>query len=337
MKISARLVKPLYISLITLILSSCITQKQYEAMGSKVNELESLNDELKLANHNFEADNKELESQISMLEKKLNKLSSDTLAFGNSLRRLNAQYDRMLNIQKELEGKYSSGLTQQERTNKALIGELEVSRNDLLKYEDSLRKIESDLASQRLDLEKSKNDLAEKELRIQELRELLERKEALMNDLRLKIEKALYSLKGEGLTLEQKHGKIYVRMDASLLFPSGSVKMNEKGKNAIISLAKSIEDQVDLQIIVEGHTDSDGVKAGGKFSDNWELSVLRATTVTKIMIENSKMDPKILTASGQSEYHPLDADDKSKNRRIEIILSPNLDLLFSILEEGSGE
>lgn len=325
------------IILVSLIgLSSCITQKQYEDMGTKVKSLEEENKELSLSNYDLEAINKENTSKIETLDKKITKLSADTLANGNSLRRLNAQYDRMLKIQQELEGKYSSGIDLQESTNKALINELERSRNDLLSFEDSLRNLESELAVEKQNLERSAAELESKEKKIRELQELIAAKEAYMNGLRSKIEEALFSLKGEGLSLEQKHGKIYVRMDASLLFPSGSVVMNEKGKKAIIQLAKSIQDQNDLQIIVEGHTDSDAVNSIGKYTDNWELSVLRATTVTKIMLDNSGIDPTILTASGQSEFHPVDPNDKAKNRRIEIILSPNLDILFSILE-GSGE
>jgi chemotaxis protein MotB len=320
-----------------ILMTSCITQKQYEDMSQQVNSLQLENEELLSSNHDLIAENKDIEREVETLNQRINRLVSDTMAYGKSIRRLNAQYDRMINVQKELEGTYSSGLSQQENTNRALIGELELSRSELLKYEDSLRKLESDLEVERLNLEKSQEELALKEQRIKELNEVLEMKNSYMKMLRTKIEAALFSLKGEGLSLEQKQGKIYVRMDASLLFPSGSVIMNEKGKNAIISLAKSIEDQQDLQIVIEGHTDTDAVNPGGKYNDNWELSVLRATTVTKIMIANSNIDPLILTASGQSEYHPVDPSDKSKNRRIEIILSPNLDILFSILEEESGE
>lgn len=317
--------------------SSCITQKQYDAMNSLADELTLKNEELEKKNNDLLASNKELLREIQTLKDRINKLSADTLAYGNSVRRLDAQFDRLLQVQQELEGKYSSGLTQQSSTNKALIDELALSRNDLLKYEESLRILESELEAERLSLQASQDDLAIKEEKIRELTELLEMKNAYMKLLRTKIEEALFSLKGEGLTLEQKQGKIYVRMDASLLFPSGSVSMNEKGKSAIISLARSIEDQKDLEIIVEGHTDSDAVNPGGKYNDNWELSVLRATTVTKIMIENSSVNPQILTASGQSEYHPVDPNDKAKNRRIEIILSPNLDVLFSILEADLAE
>ena len=326
-----------FYSFLVILSSSCITQKEFDAMNTKVVDLSNENDELKKTNNDLLGENMELEREIKTLQERINKLAADTLAYGNSIRRLDAQFDRLLNVQRELEGKYSSGLSQQSNTNKALIDELEVSRNDLLKYEESLRKLESDLEAERLSLQLSLDDLAIKEEKIKELNELLEMKNSYMKLLRTKIEEALFSLKGEGLTLEQKQGKIYVRMDASLLFPSGSVSMNEKGKSAIVKLAQSIEDQKDLEIIVEGHTDSDAVNPGGKYNDNWELSVLRATTVTKIMIENSKVNPQILTASGQGEFHPIDDNDKSKNRRIEIILSPNLDVLFSILDSELAE
>ncbi len=322
---------------LSLSLASCITQKQYQEMGDKVNALEEENKNLHKELHALTGENRDLESEVERLQKRLTKLSADTLAYGNSLRRLNAQYDRMMDIQRELEAKYASGTSNGAKSNQALIAELENSQNAMMTYEESLRKLESELIAEKASLETSQAELAEKEARIQELQAMIAEKEARMNALRQRIEEALYSLKGEGLTLEQKQGKIYVRMEASLLFPSGSVSMNQKGKDAIIKLANTIENQEDLQIIVEGHTDTDGIKPGGKFADNWELSVLRATTVTKMMLDNSKIDPMILTASGQSEYHPVDPADKSKNRRIEIILSPDLDAIFSILEDGSAK
>lgn len=330
-------IKIVLIGIIAHLAGSCITQKQYDAMSTLADEVELENEELKKINNNLVGENKDLEQEIQTLQGRIAKLSADTLASGNSIRRMKAQFDRLVDVQRELEGKYSSGLAQQSSMNSALIDELALSQNDLLKYEESLRVLESELEAERLNLQVSLDDLAKKEEKIRELNELLEMKNAYMKLLRAKIEEALFSLKGEGLTLEQKQGKIYVRMDASLLFPSGSVVMNDKGKQAIIKLAKSIQDQKDLEIVVEGHTDTDAVNPGGKYNDNWELSVLRATTVAKIMIENSQVDPMILTASGQSEYHPVDPNDKSKNRRIEIILSPNLDVLFSILDGELSE
>ncbi len=124
----------------------------------------------------------------------------------------------------------------------------------------------------------------------------------------------------------------YVSLEAKLLFPSGSTVIDAEGKRALIDLANAIEGQSDMEIIVEGHTDTDALRSTSIPRDNWELSVLRATAVVKIMTENSKVSPLILSASGRSEYHPVDPEDKARNRRIEIIISPNLNELFEIID-----
>jgi chemotaxis protein MotB len=123
-------------------------------------------------------------------------------------------------------------------------------------------------------------------------------------------------------------------MESKLLFPSGSTAIDPEGKKAIVELAKAIQDQGDLEIIVEGHTDTDQIRSNAIPRDNWELSVLRATAVVKMMTENSSIDPKRLSASGKSEYLPVDTNDKARNRRTEIILSPNLDELFQVIEQN---
>lgn len=120
-------------------------------------------------------------------------------------------------------------------------------------------------------------------------------------------------------------------MEAKLLFASGSTTVEPNGKNALIELAKVLEKESELEIIVEGHTDSDKINSPTHPSSNWELSVLRATSVIDIMLANSAMNPSQLMAAGRSEFHPVDPTDKSKNRRIEIIISPNLNELFEII------
>ena len=125
---------------------------------------------------------------------------------------------------------------------------------------------------------------------------------------------------------------MYVSLEAKLLFPSGSTVIDAEGKRALIDLANAIEGQSDMEIIVEGHTDTDALRSTAIPRDNWELSVLRATAVVKIMTENSKVSPLILSASGRSEYHPIDPEDKARNRRIEIIISPNFNELFEIID-----
>jgi len=98
-------------------------------------------------------------------------------------------------------------------------------------------------------------------------------------------------------------------------------------------LAAVISQQSNLEIIVEGHTDSDQLRSAAIPRNNWELSVLRSTAVIEIL-KSSGVDPAVLTASGRSEYHPLDADDKARNRRIEVVLAPNLDALFELIRSN---
>ena len=129
----------------------------------------------------------------------------------------------------------------------------------------------------------------------------------------------------------EKDGKVYISMDAKLLFASGSTKVDSEGIKALKELAKVLEDQKDLEILVEGHTDTDKMRSNSHPVDNWELSVLRATSVVKIMLENSKMDPTTVSASGRSQFIPIDAENKAKNRRIEVVLIPELDELFEII------
>ena len=126
-------------------------------------------------------------------------------------------------------------------------------------------------------------------------------------------------------------------LEAKLLFPSGSTVVNAEGKKALTDLANVIRDEQDITILVEGHTDTDPYKGSGAIKDNWDLSVMRATSVVRIMTREGQMSPDMLTAAGRGEHVPV-ADNstregKAKNRRIEIILTPNLDRLFEIINE----
>jgi chemotaxis protein MotB len=121
-------------------------------------------------------------------------------------------------------------------------------------------------------------------------------------------------------------------MEAKLLFASGSTAVDPNGRKALVDLAKAIENEVDMEVIVEGHTDTDQLRSTSIPRDNWELSVLRATEVVKIMTTNSNIKPQILSAAGRSEYMPIGAD-KAKNRRIEIILQPDLGELYKLIND----
>ena len=154
-----------------------------------------------------------------------------------------------------------------------------------------------------------------------------------MKALKDRVSAALTGFEGKGLTVEQRNGRIYVSMENKLLFPSGSAIVDAKGKEALTKLAKAIENEKDLSILVEGHTDTDKIQGGSTYKDNWDLSVMRATSVVRILQESSAIDPTRITAAGRGEYIPLDAADKAKNRRIEVILSPDLQELYKLVKE----
>jgi chemotaxis protein MotB len=175
--------------------------------------------------------------------------------------------------------------------------------------------------------------LADREAKLAELQAELEAKDKAMKGLKDRVSKALTGFEGKGLTVEQRGGKIYVSLENKLLFPSGSIVVDQQGRDALVKLAKAIENEKDLNILVEGHTDTDKVLPGSTYKDNWDLSVLRATSVVRILQEGSKLDPKLVTAGGRGEYVPVDPADKSRNRRIEVILAPDLTELYKLVKD----
>lgn len=318
--------------LIIAFLSSCVTARQYEELEAKKIAAEGENGALRKQNETLTTSNTELTAGLDDCEERRNALESDTTILGTSLRHMRNQYDKINELNDLLTSKNSKLLQDAAAENRKLLEELDAARLDLQTKEDELRTLEADLNTKETDLATISAELDARAKRVDELEALIAAKDAAAAVLKQKVTDALLGFKDKGLTIEQKNGKVYVSLEAKLLFPSGSTKIDPSGQQALVDLAKAIEDQADLDIIVEGHTDTDKIRSKDIPRDNWELSVLRATAVVKIMKENSDIDPSILSAAGRSEFHPIDPEDKAKNRRIEIILSPNLNELFEMIE-----
>ncbi|MDA0882018.1 MAG: OmpA family protein [Flavobacteriales bacterium] len=317
-----------------LVLSSCVSGRQFEELQTKEKACAEKNAQLMSQNEQLSAEMKESASlQESLLQQKL-ALQNDTAFLGTTNRQLRSQYDKINELNDILVSKNTKMMSDVTTENKKLLADLQKTQEELQMQEDELRILEGELNTKEANIAQMSSALEEREQRVKELEELIAKKDAAVNDLKNRVSEALLGFKDKGLTVEQKNGKVYVSLEAKLLFPSGSTSINEEGKKALIDLAKAIENEADLEVIVEGHTDTDKIRSNTIPSDNWELSVLRATAVVKIMVNNSAVEPKILSASGRSEYHPVDEEDKSKNRRIEIILSPNLNELFDLIEQG---
>lgn len=299
--------------------TACVPSRKYEEVNARLRTAQESEAAALAKAQQAEAAMKEQQVTLEDLRSRKEKLERDTLTLGTSLRRMTSQYDKINALNNELLDKYNTLLAGHGSENRKLLTDLESVRLRLQNKEDSLGKLGA--------------SLADREQKLAELQEELAKKDAAMKSLKDRVSGALTGFEGKGLTVTQRDGKIYVSLENKLLFPSGSTVVDAKGREALSSLAKAIESEKDLDILVEGHTDTDKVLPGAAYKDNWDLSVLRATSVVRILQESSKINPLRITAGGRGEYVAVDAADKAKNRRIEVILAPDLKGLYNLVTD----
>lgn len=309
----------------TAILYSCVPHRKFTDVQQKQETAEAENKQLRANVEGLETRLNEFDSKYTVAEKKIDALKSDTAVMGNSLRILRKQYDKINTLNDELLSKSASLHAGSEREKSNLMTELEELRVTLQTKEDALNELESALNLK-------EDELQDREQKLTQLRQVLQRKDSAMQALRASVAKALLGFEGKGITVEKRNGRVYVSMEAQLLFATGSTEIDQKGKQAVIDLARAIQGNDDLHIMVEGHTDTDEFNRTTYPRNNWDLSVLRATSVIKLMTDNSDINPSLLTAAGRSQYQPVDAGNKAKNRRIEVVLSPKLDELLNVIQ-----
>ena len=212
----------------------------------------------------------------------------------------------------------------------ARISDLEVKLKGL---DDSYTSLRSNTSSE---IRKLADDLKKREARLKEVEDILRKRDEATNALKNKLQKALLGFQQSGLSVDIRNGKVYVSLTDKLLFSSGSIIIDDKGKLALQELAKVLKTQPEINISVEGHTDNQRVVNLGQIKDNWDLSVLRATSVVRFLTETEKIEHNRITATGKGEYQPIEegtsADIRSRNRRIEIVLSPKLDELYNLIK-----
>ena len=302
-------------------LNACVSQKVYTELETKYNKLRSANTALIQEKDNLLAVKKTLEDDLLKLNKEFDDLSTQKALLENNLEALQNKYDNLDESYQALSAQSSKKLAEQSQKNQELLTQLEEKE----------RKLEAES----LRLENLQLELNHRSAQIEELQNLINAKEAQMQQLKDAISKALTSFEGKGLTVEQKNGKIYVSMENKLLFNSGSWAVGTQGKKAVEQLASVLSQNKDINVLIEGHTDNVPY-TGATIIDNWDLSVKRATAIVRIL-ENKGVSQTQITAAGRSEYVPVGTNEtkegKAKNRRIEIILTPNLDEISKILNE----
>ena len=319
------MIKKISIGLVTLsLITSCVSKKIYADLETKFadlkkerNALADENEGLKTSKNLFEGENGTLKTELEKLKAERDKLASEYAASSNNLKTLQSSYNA---LEKNSDESLKTNLDK----NRDLLAQLEAK--------------EKALAAEKTRLNKLSTDLKDRSDRVTELEALIAAKEASMKKLKETLSKSLKAFEGKGLTIQQKDGKVYVSMENKLLFESGSWAVGTEGKKAVVAVGKVLGDNPDISVLIEGHTDNDKFAgAVGQIENNWDLSTKRATAIVNILGENNKINKQNLTAAGRGEHSPLMSNDtpdgKSRNRRIEIILTPKLDEISKMLNE----
>ena len=325
-----------FIAAIFIFETSCVSMKKYKEEQAKRTTCESDFAALQLKDQELQVDHTELQAKYDALNEKALGLLKDTARIGIDLRTAAKQIAALNESHEELSKKYAKTLEQSQNESKKISSELSVTKETLMKKQDELRLLEDSLADKKQYLESLKSTLMDREQKIAEMQDILKKKDDATNRLRKTVADALLGFENKGLTVTQKNGKVYVSLEESLLFASGKTEVEKKGVEALKQLASVLEQNPDINVMVEGHTDNVPMKPNSEIKDNWDLSALRATSIIKILTTDTKINPKRLTAAGRGEYFPLDhgnsAEARKKNRRTEIILTPKLDELLKILD-----
>ncbi|MCF6350122.1 MAG: OmpA family protein [Flavobacteriaceae bacterium] len=312
--------------IITLILtlvitSSCVSKKIYQELEEKYNILKNRNQDLVGENDDLFSTTKDLEDTNLKLSKSMDSLQVVKAKLLDDVVALETR-------KKQLENSYSE-------LSQSSSEELDAKAKEILRLSQELDTKEATLIAENTRLENLQNKLASRSERIQQLEKLIASKETAMQHLKDAVSNALQNFEGNGLTVYKKNGKVYVSMENKLLFSSGSWSVGNQGKSAVIALAKVLKQNKDINVLIEGHTDNAPYNGGNGIDDNWDLSTKRATAIVRILINNA-VDAKQVTAAGRSKYLPIDTNNtqqgKAKNRRIEVILAPNLDAISKMLE-----
>ncbi len=326
----------LYVLVATTIFS-CIPAKKYEELKAKQQACSEELAALKANNQSLEEQNQELTASAAALKKKIDALSLETKQQTTEIDNLKTNCDNLKKTYDLLVEQNDKATSKSKSATNKLMKQLQQTQEDLQAQEDALRTLETDLLKKEARLNQLTADLEAREKRVKELEDLINKKDEKLAAIKKKVKDALLGFENNGLTITQKNGKVYVSLDESLLFASGKYNVGTKGTDVLKKLGNVLATSTDINVVVEGHTDNVPLKSSGDISDNWDLSVKRATSVVKIITTNSKVDPKRLTAAGRSEYLPLDlsntAEGRKKNRRIEVILTPKLDELYELLGE----
>jgi len=212
------------------------------------------------------------------------------------------------------------------------IGNLQTTNTNLLQRMEDLSIIGKTGAES---INKSLDNISKQYDYIENLSTKIQSKDSLNLALVMNIKRSLVDINDDDVQVEVKGGVVYVSISDKLLYKSGSSKLTQKAKDVLGKIATVVNDHEELNILVEGHTD-DVPMANSCITDNWDLSVKRATSVVRVLQQEYYVSPERLTAAGRSEFLPKEMNStpegRAANRRTEIVITPRLDQFFQLLE-----
>ena len=303
--------------------TSCVSSKVYKDLEKNYADLKKEKRAVEDENEALKAAKETCEEEVSSLKETIANLEKDKEALNQTIAAKQKEYVGLQDEYNTLKKNSSTALAENSEKNRALLKQLEAKEAEIKKENDRLIALQQELDA------RSK--------RVDELETALASKDANMKALKNAISEALTNFEGKGLTVEQRDGKVYVSMENKLLFNSGSWKVGTEGRKAVKQLGEVLAKNPDINVLIEGHTDDDPYTGNNVLSGNWDLSTKRATEIVKILMEVSEIKPENLTAAGKSKYVPIASNEtdegKSKNRRIEVVLTPKLDEITKILND----
>jgi len=311
----------LFLLTLTVLSSSCVSSKVYDDLKNQYDALKAENKNL-MSRLDGQQGNGE-EYSVANLRKELEKTQAEKTQLAMDLAALKNSYDRLKASYDALEENSSGALTENLERNRKLLAQLEEKERALALEEERLSNLQK--------------KLADRSQRVEELEGIIAAKDAKMRALKDAISAALTNFEGNGLTVEQRDGKVYVSMENKLLFNSGSWAVNSRGREAVVQLGNVLAQNPEIAVLIEGHTDDVPYGGSGNIQNNWDLSTKRATAIVNILTENNSIPKDNLTAAGRGEYAPIapntSTEGKAKNRRIEVVLTPKLDEINKLLNE----
>jgi chemotaxis protein MotB len=325
----------IFAALITAALS-CVPATQFREVDKKRDAIQENRDEIFAENERLTVENREMKAMIDQVEEQQEKFVEDSIRLYKEIDKAKSEINALTRKYNDLQETHDALLRGNARETRRLLNELQTAQEDLARKQQTLEQLQGNVSEQRQAVTQLRAELEARNARLMELEDMLNRKDQLMNELRQTVADALLGFEGQGLTVTQKNGKVYVSLQNKLLFGSGSTVVDSEGQRALRQLAAVLAQNPDIDIMIEGHTDDVPFRQGSSIKDNWDLSVLRATSIVRILLDARSIDPQRITVAGRGEYLPVDPADtpeaRARNRRTEIILSPDLDELYRILD-----